>query len=198
LNFQGKVRPVSPAALKKRIRRARKRLLSSRYVGVSFDPNRRARPWLATFAIGATPYALGRYARESEAAEAHDRAVRWYKPPQANLNFPRRKLDPASIEALRNERVHEAKKSTRSRFIGVFPQGSGFSASIRHHIRRHYLGAFDTEEEAAIAFDKAALRLRGTRTRLNFDPETGHEIRGTRLPAPTRLALPRPLAHDTG
>ncbi len=180
LNFSGTVRPASPAALKKQQRTARKERTSSRYIGVYYDAGR-ARPWLALLVIGETAHALGRYGSEREAAEAHDRAVRWYGPKAATLNFSRRKLSPASVTALRNERVQERKKTTRSRFIGVFPQGSGFRATICHEARHYYLGVFDTEEVAARAFDNAARRLRGTRTRLNFDPRTGHELRGARL-----------------
>jgi hypothetical protein len=79
--------------------------------------------------------------------------------------------------------LRKVKATTRSRFIGVFPEGTRFSASISHRGKHRYLGSFDTEEDAATAFDKTALRLRGARTRLNFDPETGEELIGRREPA---------------
>jgi hypothetical protein len=81
---------------------------------------------------------------------------------------------------LHNEILRKVKATTRSRFIGVFPEGTRFRASISHGGKHHYLGAFDSEEDAAMALDKAALRLRCARTRLNFDPETGEELIGRR------------------
>lgn len=47
------------------------------------------------------------------------------------------------------------------RFWGVRPRPSGgYTAVIRHGNKRIYLGFFDTDYEAGIAFNMAALRLR--------------------------------------
>ena len=72
------------------------------------------------------------------------------------------------------------KKQTLSRFFGVSWNGFSFVAQIQHQRRHTHLGSFDTEEEAAAAYDQAALRLRGPNTRLNFDPDTGDELIGRR------------------
>eukprot|EP01043_Picozoa_sp_COSAG02_P024074 COSAG02_NODE_1304_length_13353_cov_92.513883_10_plen_488_part_00 len=89
-------------------------------------------------------------------------------------------LQPALQAALRITRekvgeVAEAPKKPRrkSTYRGVEPSGAaGWSAElIAKGGKRHYLGTYRTEEEAARAFDKKALELRGDKARLNFPPE---------------------------
>jgi AP2-like factor (ANT lineage) len=145
---------------------------------VWFDPTAQVRKWSAAVGIGDKRHGLGKYDSERAAAEAHDRAARYYNLARARLNFPNRALSPASIETLLNEALHRKKALCQSRFVGVSPVKGRFTARTTHEYRSIHLGTFDTEEEAAEAYDKAAFKLRGRRARLNFDPDTGEELRG--------------------
>ena len=175
LNFpNGRLRPASFEKLKREREAARKRRMSSRYRGVSLasaSPRSKI-PWLAFLPRpgGEKLWLLGRWASERAAALAHDRAVLHYQRGQ-QLNFPKeaRKLGPANARALRAQARREFKELTSSRYVGVNaqPNGSWF-ARVSWQKRSHYLGTFDSEEDAARAYDRAASRLMGDKARLNF------------------------------
>ncbi|CAA2954481.1 ethylene-responsive transcription factor ERF086 [Olea europaea subsp. europaea] len=70
-----------------------------------------------------------------------------------------------------SERRGRKKQAEPGRFLGVRRRPWGrYAAEIRDPTtkERHWLGTFDTAQEAALAYDRAALSMKGTQARTNF------------------------------
>ena len=76
----------------------------------------------------------------------------------------------------RGQNIANQRKRKLRRFKGVYPRRKRFEVGITHNGKRRYLGTFDTEEEAALEYDRVALRLNGDFAVLNFNKkETKYE-----------------------
>jgi hypothetical protein len=123
---------------------------------------------------------IAHFDREEEAAVAYDRVVLRLKGQGARRNFPRRRLSPASIEAIRRERRQQRKSRMTSRFNGVHRhrglRDRRWQAEVRVAGRTFWLGNWPTEKQAALAHDRAVLYYDGRRALLNF-PRVAHRLR---------------------
>lgn len=131
------------------------------YRGVCQKPGTTDR-WVARIRVNGRGVHVGIYDTPEQAARAWDAAARAYRGIDARTNFPDGGDDD---ELLVGFNPYHNKHG----FTGVSKTSKGrWMANISVSDQRMYLGVYDTPEQAARAWDAAAIQYRGKGTRTNF------------------------------
>lgn len=159
-------------------RRFTSRQRTSRFMGVG--SSNRKNQWQARILVHGKVTHLGYYETEEEAARVYDRVSLALHGSQAQTNFPGTvyaEEELAPYRGLDREDLQRAlgvkPMDKSSRFRGVSKKKGKWEAKVMVNRRWAYRELFDSEEEAARAYDRALWRLkpREARSYVNFKDE---------------------------
>ena len=164
LNFPDRsLRPTPPSDLQSESRAKRKATCSSKYHGVTQNERNGATKYVAEIRYEGILHIIGHYDDEVEAATDYDRVALHFLGDEAKQNFPDKPSRPASLEQVREEKRARYKQTTTSRYHGVSWKTDGeiWVAGIEVDYVYYFLGHFDDEELAALAYDRKRHELLG-------------------------------------
>jgi hypothetical protein len=116
--------------------------------------------WSAGIYYDGKRHNLGYFEDEEEAARAYDKAARAHHREKAQLSFPTQK-EQAAEEAKQQQWIKCGEAGSKYRGVSWSKSSHKWEALIRYDGKRHNLGYFENEEEAAKAYDRAATVHKG-------------------------------------
>jgi hypothetical protein len=126
----------------------------SKYRGVHW--HKRNGKWRATIRYDGKVHHLGCFEDDEVAARAYDRAARAHQGEKAQLNFPA-------------EGESGPAQSSKYRGVSWFKKNNKWQVQLYFDGKKHQLGYFEDEEDAARAYDRAARAHKGGAEKLNFE-----------------------------
>jgi len=162
-----------------------KKTKKTTYIGVHYEA-KNPHPWFSIIKHDRKNNYLGSYVKEEYAALAYDKKALEIYGPDAIVNFPGLSIEKLGkkLEKIKKEdaiifydhmsRRHQGKLqkvSKTSRYVGVClgtKKNKPWRSNLFYHNKQIHLGYYATEEEAALAYDKMALKIYGEKARLNL------------------------------
>jgi len=184
------------------------------YIGTRYSPERN-RKWGSIIKYNKKNYYLGSFIMEEHAAFAYDKKAIEFYGEDATRNFPHLSLEELTrkLENIKAENVvlfdnFPAKNRQgklrnipkTSIYIGVAYDRMSkkkWLSSINYKKKLFYIGNFETEEEAAQAYDKKALEIYGKNAKLN-SPELKKILSKKRYPSDPEKRIVRILDKKSG
>lgn len=140
----------------------------SKFIGVFLRKNKNRTTYYSKIKIGdGLVKRLGTFSSEEDAAYAYDNAARIYHGEFANLNFPDKHIEPTLFDGRRAPITSKGKFGILGVSYTKRSKKNPYRVSMTVDGKRTHLGCFPSIEDAARAYNEAAIKYRGEKAILN-------------------------------